>query len=71
MAGVADEIMSAGRVTEVIIRRRSRFIGDDFIESMLHGGGAVLVWIEETTDAMIELAGSAVCSCTSADVSSG
>jgi len=31
----------------------------------------VLVWMEETTDAMIELAGSAVCSCTSADVSSG
>jgi len=31
----------------------------------------VLVWIEEATDAMIELARSAVCSCTPADVSSG
>ena len=62
--------MSAERVTEVIIRQKSRFIGNDFIESMLPRGGAVLVWVEETTDAMIELAGSAVCSCTSVDVSS-
>jgi len=31
----------------------------------------VLVWIEEITDAMIEPAGSVVCSPTSADVSSG
>ena len=30
----------------------------------------MLVWIEETTDAMIELVGSAVCSCTLADASS-
>jgi len=31
----------------------------------------VLVWIEETTDDMIEPAGSVVCSPMSADVSSG
>ena len=31
----------------------------------------MLVWIEETTDDMIEPAGSVVCSPTSADVSSG
>jgi len=31
----------------------------------------VLVWIEEITNAMIELARSVVCSCTSADISSG
>ena len=31
----------------------------------------MLVWIDETTDAMIKLDGSAVCSRTSADVSSG
>ena len=63
--------MSAERVTEVIISWKSRFIGNGFMESMLPWGGAVLVWIEETTDAMIKLAGSVVCSRTSADVSSG
>jgi len=63
--------MSAKRLIEVIIRRKSRFVGNDLIESMLPVGGTVLVWIEETTDAMIELAGLAVCSCTSTDVSSG
>jgi len=31
----------------------------------------VLIWIEETTDAMIEPTGSVVCSCTSTDVSPG
>jgi len=31
----------------------------------------MLVWIEETTDDMIEPAGSVVCSLTSADMSSG
>jgi len=63
--------MSAKRLTEAIIRRKSRFIGNDFIESMLPVRGRVLVWIEETTDVMIELAGLAVCSCTTTDVSSG
>ena len=41
------------------------------MESRLPWGGAALVWIEETTDAVIKLAGSVVCSCTSANVSSG
>ena len=41
------------------------------MRSILPWRGAVLAWIEETTDPMIELAGSAVCSCTSANVSSG
>ena len=31
----------------------------------------MLVWMEETTDAIMGPAGSVVCSCTSADVSSG
>jgi len=63
--------MSAERLTKRIIKWKNRSIGNDFINSTLPCGGAVLVWIEETTDAMIKLAGSVVCSCTSADVSSG
>jgi len=31
----------------------------------------VLIWIEETTDAIIKFAGSVVCSCTLAGVSFG
>ena len=41
------------------------------MDSILPWGGAVLVWIEETTDAMIEPTRLAVCSCTSANISSG
>jgi hypothetical protein len=63
--------MSAERITEIIVSQRKWFIGNDFIESVLPRGEAILVWMEESTDAIIEPAGSAVCSCTSADVSSG
>ena len=59
------------RLIEIIIKWKNRSISNNFIDSTLPCGGAMLVWIEETTDAMIELTGSAVCSCTSVDVSSG
>ena len=53
-----------------LIKWKDGSIGSGFTDSILPWGGAVLVWIEETTDAMIRLAGSVVCSCTLADVSS-
>ena len=43
---------------------------NNLMDRTLPCGGVMLVWIEETTDAMIELAGSVVCSCALVDVSS-
>ena len=70
-AGVADGTISAEKLIKIIISWKNKSIGNDFVDSTLPWGGAVLIWIEETTDAMIEPTGSAVCSRTSADVSSG
>ena len=44
---------------------------NNLMDRTLPRGGTVLVWIEETTDDMIDPTGSAVCSSTSADISSG
>ena len=44
---------------------------NNLMDRTLPWGGALLVWIEETTDAMIAPTKSAVCSSTSADISSG
>ena len=59
------------KLTGIIVKWRNKSIGNDFIDSTLPWGGTMLVWIEETTDAMIDPTGSAVCSGISADISSG
>ena len=69
-AGVADGMMSAKKLTGITVKWKNRSIGNNFIDSILPWGDAMLVWIEDTTNAMIKPTGSAVCSCTSTDVSS-